>query len=436
MPSIAWSTSDLAVVALSGIAVPFVQSSDVWHTNAVTVLEHRSASAPRRVLTRAAWLLAAVLLVAANLRTPVTSLGALLDSLHSIGLSTGTASFLTSLPVLCFAAVGATGMTLARRVGAHRGVALGLALIVAGLLVRVVAGSTTLLVGTFLACAGIALANVLLPVVVKEHFPTKVGQVTGTYTAVMSTGAALGAALTVPIASAAGGWRIGLVAWVVPAVLALVAWTVSGRGREHARSRSRGASLWRSPVAWAVTITFGTQSVFAYVIMSWLPTMYADAGYSHGEAGLLLAVSILIGVPIFVVAPTVAARMRSQGPLVLLLTAITAAGFAGMAVAPHAGGWLWAVLLGVGGAVFPVVLTMFALRTCNSDDTAALSSMAQSIGYLIAAAGPLLVGLLRDTTGSWTTSCVLLLGVAVVQATAGLVAGRPVVVGTGPRNDR
>jgi CP family cyanate transporter-like MFS transporter len=326
-------------------------------------------------------------------------------------------------------------MTLARRVGAHRGVAVGLALITAGLLVRIVSGSTTLLVGTFLACAGIALANVLLPVVVKEHFPTKVGQVTGTYTAVMSTGAALGAALTVPIASAAGGWRVGLVAWVVPAVLALVAWAVSGRGREHTRSQSRGASLWRSPVAWAVTVTFGTQSVFAYVIMSWLPTMYADAGYSHGEAGLLLAVSILVGVPIFVVAPTIAARMRSQAPLVLLLTLVTAAGFAGMAVAPHAGGWVWAVLLGVGGAVFPVVLTMFALRTCNSDDTAALSSMAQSIGYLIAASGPLVVGLLRDATGSWTTSCLVLLGVAVVQAVAGSVAGRPVVVGSGPRND-
>jgi CP family cyanate transporter-like MFS transporter len=184
-----------------------------------------------------------------------------------------------------------------------------------------------------------------------------------------------------------------------------------------------------------VTVTFGTQSVFAYVIMSWLPTMYADAGYSHGEAGLLLAVSILVGVPIFVVAPTIAARMRSQAPLVLLLTLVTAAGFAGMAVAPHAGGWVWAVLLGVGGAVFPVVLTMFALRTCNSDDTAALSSMAQSIGYLIAASGPLVVGLLRDATGSWTTSCLVLLGVAVVQAVAGSVAGRPVVVGSGPRND-
>ena len=402
----------------------------------MTVLEHRSAPARRRVLTRTGWLLAAVLLVAVNLRTPVTSLGALLDSLDPIGLSAGTASFLTSLPVLCFAAVGAAGMTLARRVGAHRGVAVGLVLIVAGLLVRAVAGSTALLVGTFLACAGIALANVLLPVVVKEHFPTKVGQVTGTYTAVMSTGAALGAALTVPVASAAGGWRVGLVAWVLPAGLALVAWTVSGRGREHVRSRSRGASLWRSPVAWAVTITFGTQSVFAYVIMSWLPTMYADAGYSHGEAGLLLAVSILVGVPIFVVAPTFAARVRSQGPLVLLLTAITAAGFAGMAVAPHAGGWLWAVLLGVGGAVFPVVLTMFALRTGNSDDTAALSSMAQSVGYLIAASGPLVVGLLRDATGSWTTSCVVLLAVAVVQAVAGSVAGRPVVVGSGPRSDR
>lgn len=395
----------------------------------VTVLQNRAARLSRRVPRHAGWLLAAVLLVALNLRTPVTSLGALLDSLDSIGLSAGTASFLTSLPVLCFAAVGAAGMTLARRVGAHRGVSLALVLVVAGLAVRVVSGEALLLLGTFLACAGIALANVLLPVVAKEDFPGRVGQVTGTYTAVMSTGAALGAALTVPAAHLGGGWRFGLAAWAVPALLALLAWAASGRGRDHAWAQPRGASLWRDPTAWAATVAFGTQSVFAYVIMSWLPTMYADAGFSHGEAGLLLAVSILVGVPVFIVLPARAARLSSQGHLIAVLTVITAAGFAGLALAPHAGAWVWAVLLGVGGAVFPVVLTLFALRTSNAADTAALSSMAQSIGYLIAAAGPFVVGLLRDATGSWTVPCLLLVALAVVQTAAGYVAGRPVVVG-------
>lgn len=391
-------------------------------------LQSRPECPPSRGAAHATgWLLVAVLLVAANLRGGITSLGALLDGLD--GLSAGTKSFLTTLPVLCFAVVGATGMTLARRVGVHRGVGVALGLLLAGLLVRVVGGSTLLLLGTFVACAGIALANVLLPAVVKEHFPTRVGQVTGAYSAVLSMGAASAAAVTVPIAHAAGSWRVGLGAWALLAVLALLAWAPYVRDRDRRRGDGARVSLWREPVAWAVTVVFATQSLFAYVVMSWLPSIYADAGFSHATAGLLLAVSILVGVPVFFLAPTLAIRAASQGHLIAGLTALLALGFAGLWLAPVAGAWVWAVLLGVGGAVFPVTLALFGIRTATTAGTAALSSMAQSIGYLLAAGGPFLVGLLRDATGSWSVPLVLLLGVAVVQVVAGYAAGRPVVIG-------
>ncbi|MER7301799.1 MFS transporter [Nocardioides sp. NPDC127514] len=391
-------------------------------------IQSRPDSPPsNRAVRSTVWLLVAVLLVAANLRGGITSLGALLDSLD--GLSAGTRAFLTSLPVLCFAVVGATGMTLARRLGVHRGIGVALGLLVAGLLVRVIGDPWLLLAGTFVACAGIALANVLLPAVVKEGFPNRVGAVTGAYSAVMSLGAAIAAGVTVPIAHAAGSWRAGLGVWALLAALALLAWLPHLRDRGHRRGGGTRIALWREPTAWAVTVVFGTQSLFAYVVMSWLPSIYADAGFSHATAGLLLAVSILVGVPVFFLAPSLAIRASSQGHLIAVLTALLAIGFAGLWLAPVAGAWLWAVLVGIGGAVFPVALTLFSIRTATTAGTTALSSMAQSIGYLLAAAGPFLVGLLRESTGSWSVPIALLLGLALVQIFAGYVAGRPVVIG-------
>ncbi|GGO88477.1 MFS transporter [Nocardioides phosphati] len=379
-------------------------------------------------------LLLAVLLVAANLRLGVTSLGALLDQVHdATGMSAATASSLTSLPVLCFAVVGATGMALARRVGVHRGIAVAMALLAAGLGVRVLGASPLLVLGTLLACAGIALANVLLPAVVKEHFPDRVGAVTGAYSAVLSGGAALGAAATAPIADAAGSWRAGLGTWAVVAVAALVAWAPYCRDPDHTGRGQRGPSLWRSPTAWAVTVIFATQGIAAYVVMSWLPTVYVDAGFSHRESGLLLAVSILVGVPVFFVVPTIATRLRSQGHLLAGLSLLMGAGFLGLWLAPVGGAWLWAVILGVGGGIFPVVLTLFSLRAADSAATAALSAMGQSVGYLLAAGGPLGVGLLRDATGSWSLPLALLVGLMLVQIPIGYAAGRPVLVGA-PRN--
>lgn len=393
----------------------------------VQIQHDREAAATPRLV---GGLLVGVLLVALNLRIGITSLGALIDDLrHSIGLSPATASFATSLPVLCFAVVGIAGISLTRRLGAHRGLTVALVLLTLGLAARTLAGSTVLLVGTLVACSGIALANVLLPAVVKERFPTRVGLVTGAYSATLSLGAALGAAATVPSADVAGSWRVGLGVWAGVAALALVWWLPHSRAHEHTPGPTLSlAPMLRSRVAWAVTGLFATQSLVAYVLMSWLPSMYADAGFSHHEAGLLLAFSILVGVPFFFLVPSYAARLRSQGHLVAGLTALNAAGFAGLALAPVGGAWVWAVLLGAGGAVFPVTLTLFSLRTRTSAETAMLSTMAQSIGYLLGAVGPFAVGLLRDSTGSWTLPLLILLALSAAQVAFGYAAGRARVV--------
>ncbi|GAA3654844.1 MFS transporter [Nocardioides ginsengisoli] len=373
-------------------------------------------------------LIVAVLLVAFNLRLAITSLGALLDHLGSIGVSATTQGVLTSVPVLCFAAVGATAMVVTRRLGVDRGLLAALGLIALGLVLRVLDGTPALLAGTAVACAGIALGNVLIPAIVKEHFADKIGTMTGAYSAVLSLGSAVGAATTVPIADAAGSWRVGLGVWAFAAVAAALAWAPYARKRDPERADVRGASLWRNPIAWAVTLLFATQSLNAYVMMSWLPSLFADAGFSDAKAGLLLATSITIGIPFYFIAPMIAVRVRSQGHLVLGLTAITMLGWIGLWASPVDGAWLWAALLGAGGAVFPVALSMFAMRTSTTADTASLSTMAQSVGYLIAAAGPFLIGILHDATNSWAIPCALLIGLGLVQIAVGYVAGRPVKI--------
>jgi CP family cyanate transporter-like MFS transporter len=379
-----------------------------------------------------AGLVLAVLLIALNLRIAVTSLGALLDRLGDLGVSPTTQGVLTSLPVLCFALVGATAMAVTRRIGVDRGLGLALVVLTAGLVLRVLDGTPALIAGTFVACSGIALANVLIPAIVKEHFPGRVGAMTGAYTGALSLGSAAGAALTVPLANATGSWRPGLGLWAIAALAAAVAWAPFARGRGQRRSHARGTSLWRNPTAWAVTVLFGTQSLFAYVMMSWLPSLYADAGFSAETSGLLLAISIVIGVPFFFLAPSIAGRLRHQGHLIALLTALSVVGWAGLGLAPHDGAWVWAALLGIGGAVYPVVLLCFALRTTTTADTPALSTMGQSVGYLIAAGGPFVVGTLHHATGGWGVPCALLVGLGAVQVGAGYLAGRPVRIGAEP----
>ncbi|TDD81667.1 MFS transporter [Actinomadura rubrisoli] len=383
----------------------------------------RKRGAMRRPLA----VLVAVVLVAANLRVAVTSLGAVLDQARTdLAMSTFAAATAATLPVVCFGGVALTTPWLIRRVGAKTGLGLALGLLLAGLLIRVGGGEAALLAGTFVACAGIAAGNVLVPVIVKIEFPGRVGEVTGAYSAAMSAGAATGAAATVPVGDALGGWRAGLAAWSVLAAAALVVWLPQIR-RSAARSEPRTlmTAMMRSRVAWAVTLLFATQSVLAFVVMAWLPTIYLDAGFTPGEAGTLLAVALLVGVPVYFVVPVLAARLRRQGVLGAGMTAAQIGGLTGLLLRPESVPWLWAALIGIGGGVFPLTLALFSMRTRTAADTAALSAMAQSVGYLLAALGPFTVGVLRDATGSWSAPVALLVAICVVQAALSFGAGKP-----------
>jgi CP family cyanate transporter-like MFS transporter len=375
-----------------------------------------------------------MVLVAANLRPAAAGIGPLIDRIQSdTGLSDAGADLLVALPVLCFGALAPLAPTLARRFGARPAIAGAMALLLVGLLVRLLPGLAFLFVGTAIAGTAIAIGNVLLPVLVRGNFPERVGLLTGFYSIALIGFAALAAGVSVPVAdSFGGGWRPGLAVWAVPAAVALVAWAP-----QFARHRRRdvgtspvdqieGArSLLHDKVAWAVTMFFAIQSAGFYSTLAWLPSVFHSHGESSSKSGLLLSIALIAGlIPAFAV-PTFAARTRDQRAFVCVFVAIIAVGWIGLIVAPLSVPYLWVVLLGIGqNAAFPLALTMIVLRGGTVTSTAGLSTLVQTVGYLIAALAPFAIGAVHDITGSWTPALFVLLALLVPQLIVGLAAAR------------
>ncbi|MEV5717388.1 MFS transporter [Amycolatopsis mediterranei] len=371
----------------------------------------------------------AVVLTALNLRPAITGVGPMLAEMRSdLGASVVWAGVLTTLPTLCFAGAGLAAPLLARRAGIGAAIAVALAALAAGLVVRVLDGPAVVLGGTLVATAGIALINVLIPVVIKDSFPARIGLLTGVYTAALQGGGALGSAVTPRLGDALGGWRPALGGWAALAVVALLAWILAARGTGRAPRPADGAeggrSLLRNRLAWIVTAFFGLQAFYAYAAMGWFPQVLMDAGVRRDDAGLLFGLVSLIAVPISLFVAPMAARQRGQSRWIVGLGLFGVAGTAGLMLAPSWSPLLWSILVGLGMSTFSLALTVIALRARTGADTARLSGMAQGFGYLFAALGPFLFGLLHDLAGGWTVPLAMLLGLLAVQLTFGALAGR------------
>lgn len=389
-----------------------------------------------------------IVLSALNLRPAITSLGALLEEVRDgLGMSGSVAGLLTSVPPLCFAVFGVMAPRLARRFGAGAVVCAGMAAIATGLLIRPYAGGTAgFLAGSALALMGIAVSNVLMPVIVKHWFPDRVGSMTGLYSMALALGTALAAAVTVPLTDTLGGsWQTGLALWAGLAVAAVLPWLPFVRGRitppgageraaetarrgpaptEHARVEAPRLRMARSRTAWALAVFFGLQATAAYITMGWMAQIFRDAGVPAGTAGLLLAVTMVMGVPLAFVIPRLATRLPHQGPIVLALGVCGLVGYAGLYLAPAAGAWAWAVLLGIANCAFPLALTMVGMRARTGPGVAQLSAFAQSTGYLISIPGPLLVGVLYQHSGGWGLPIALMSALMIPQMAVGFLAGR------------
>ncbi|MCX5383245.1 MFS transporter [Streptomyces sp. NBC_00083] len=377
----------------------------------------------------------ALVLAAVNLRPAITSLGSLMKEVTGgLGMSDGIAGVLTSVPAFCFAVFGIMAPRLARRFGPGAVVLAGMAAITAGLLLRPFAGGTVgFLAASALALMGIAVSNVLMPVIVKRYYPDRVGSMTGLYSMALAAGTSLAAVTTVPLTDALGGsWRQGLGIWALLAVVAVAAWIPLARDRSGSvepapvahEEAAPALRITRSGTAWALACFFGLQATGAYITMGWMPTIFRDAGVSAGTAGLLLSITMVMGVPLGFVIPWLVNRLRSQGPIVVALGACGLAGYAGLYLAPAAGAWAWALLLGISNCAFPLALTMISKRSRSHAGVVRLSAFAQCVGYLLSIPGPLLVGVLHDSTGGWALPIALMACLMVPQIVVGILAGR------------
>ncbi|MFJ7266164.1 CynX/NimT family MFS transporter [Streptomyces sp. NPDC099050] len=381
-------------------------------------------------------LLVGIVLAALNLRPAITSLGALFEETREgLGMSGTVAGLITSVPALCFAVFGVTAPRLSRRFGAAAVVCAGMAAVAAGLLIRPLATNAAgFLAASALTLAGIALTNVLLPVIVKRWFPDRVGTMTGLYSMALAAGTSLAAAATVPMTRALGGsWRTGLLVWAFLAVAAVLPWlAIAAAARKEktaaagvpAARHDAGPGVVRSRTAWALACYFGLQATGAYITMGWLPQIFRDAGVSASTAGILLAVTMVMGVPLAFIIPGLAGRMKNQGPIAVVLGLFGLAGYLGLYLAPAAGAWAWVLMLGVSNCAFPLVITMIGLRAKSPAGVVKLSAFAQSTGYLISIPGPLVVGVLYQHSGGWDLPLALMAGLLVPQIVLGVLAGR------------
>ena len=377
------------------------------------------------------WLAVILLVSALNLRMAVAALSPVLDTVQrDTGLSSAMAGLLSTVPVICFGVFALATPKLIRRFGMERLLVLVMVVITAGIALRVLPPLAALFAGTAVLGAGIAVGNVLVPGIIKQDFAGKAGLMTGLYSVSLFVGPALSAGLTVPVMHATGlGWRPAIALWGGVAVLAAA--LLSPRALRQPRAAGSGAlrrpkSLWKDSLAWMVSGFMGLQSLGYYSGITWIPTLLQDHGMSAGQAGWMLSYSSFPGLAMALITPlTVRGRPRRAAALVVAAVVACAIGYLGLIAAPVSLAYLWLTILGVGqGMAISLALGFIVARAPDVHHTAHLSTMAQSVGYLIASAGPVGIGVLHDVTGGWTVPMLTLTVILIPLLVAGLGASR------------
>ena len=390
-----------------------------------------------------------MVLVGLNLRPALSGVAPLLTEIRGqLGLSTALGGLLTTAPVLCLGLFGPLAARLARRFGIETTIFAVMILLACGTALRATGGAAPLFLGAIVAGASIGIIGVLLPGLVKRDFPRRMGLATGAYTMALCFGAAAAAGLSVPAEQwlgqfnfgglgigglgIGGGWRPALAVWALPALVAALAWApqlVRAGRTPPAAARPPVRGLWRHPLAWQVTFFMGLQSSLSYCVFGWLAPILQDRGLTPAESGFVVSVSALLQVGSAMAAPILTGKGPDQRWIVMLTLGMVVTGLMGALAAPLSTLWLWAAILGLGqGATFAVALMLIVLRTGDPETASALSGMAQSVGYTLAAMGPFFTGLIKQLTGSWDAVQLLFLGLAAACLAAGLGAGRNRVI--------
>lgn len=376
-------------------------------------------------------LITGIVLVAFNLRPAITSIGPLVGLIQNdLQLVHWSVGFLTSLPLIAFAVVSPLVPKLANSLSNERALLIGLLSLLFGIIIRFAEIKFFLFAGTLFVGIGIAICNVLLPVIVKDKFPTKVGLLTSVYSTSLGLMASIASGVSIPLASGLNlGWKNSLIVWGIPVVVAIVVWIYLDKfnNGSHGNVKTvQSSEIWRSRLAWQIAFFLGLQSFSFYVTIAWLPEILINRGISMASAGWLLSLAQLIGLPFSFLVPIIAGRYRSQQWLVVVLGFSTVIGFVGLLWSPSYLMMIISIMfLGIGlGGCFPLALTLLGLRARSARQAAELSGMTQSIGYILAAVGPLVIGYLYDITHSWTVPLIAMVASTLLMILFGVFAGR------------
>lgn len=383
------------------------------------------------------WLLfIGIILVGANLRAPLTSVGSLISLIRDdLGISHAVAGTITTLPLLAFAFLSPFAPKIARRLGMERTIFLSLIVLLLGMMMRSLFGTSFLFIGTILIGLAIAIGNVLMPGIIKINFPFKVGIVMGCYAVGMNIFGALASGLSVPLSTiGAFGWKGSLAFWAITACIAIIVWIPQLKKHEKLEevgdvSSKQGGSIWRSPLAWYITLFMGLQSLIFYTLITWLPEILQLHGYSPSSAGWMLFLMQFALIPITFIVPVVAEKMRDQK----VLSGVTAIFFIVGLLGIYIGNSLFlpvaVIMMGMAsGSAFSLCMMFFSLRTTDGQQAAEMSGMAQSFGYLLAAVGPTLFGALHDISGGWDLPLIMLLVLAGIIFIFAVAAGKDRVI--------
>jgi len=374
-----------------------------------------------------------IVLVAINLRPAITAVGPLVGMIQEdIGLAHWSAGFLTSLPLMAFAVMSPIVPKIAHRLTNDKTMLLGLFLLLFGICIRSISMTLFLFAGTLFIGIGIAICNVLLPVIIKDKFPLKFGLMTSVYSTSMGLVASLASGVSIPLASDLNlGWQRALIVWGIPAVIAIILWVYLVKmNQEHHPEvdnvRSTDNRIWRSPLAWQVAFFMGFQSFLFYVTITWLPGILQDRGLSMETAGWLLSFTQFIGLPASFLVPIIAGRFRSQQWIAVAIALCGVPGYGGLLLgSSYPVIIISIILIGIAlGGTFPLALALLGMRSRDARQAAELSGMAQSIGYILAAVGPMFIGYLYDFSHTWSVPLVTLMMVSVLVALFGIGAGR------------
>lgn len=393
------------------------------------------SDAPPKPRTAVVFGVIALVLIGLNLRAGIAGASALLHDLQQVlGYGALVAALIPSIPTLCFAVAGAATSWLTGRLGVEKAILLALAFLAGGLLLRGIPATGMLVAGTVVGMSGLAVCNVAMPSFIRKHFARRTSVMTALYTVTMTTGATVTAVAVVPLAMALGSpsSAVGAIGYLAVAAFVGFLPMVLHAHRNSVRSTAAHISPWpllRTRKGQLLTAIFTLQALLAYALISWFPSMLISMGLSAADSGLMYGLMQLVSVPAGMVIIAIGSRPGMLRPALYLVSLTMVAGLALLLFLPVGLAVLPSVLLGFGLGIFPLVMVMISRSGTSTAETVALSTLAQSTGYLLATAGPFGAGLLYGATGSWTLSLALLLGLAVVQVVVAHLISRGPLTG-------